>query len=116
MKQVFILLLLTGLMFPSSKDKLISTNGNLSENNDYQKARRAEILFLGHSSEHHPSRKYAPWLATAIFQSGINLTYTENLEDLNIENLNKYDGLVIYANHDFLAPEQEKALQQFLDH
>jgi putative membrane-bound dehydrogenase-like protein len=114
MKQIFILLLLTGVIFQSCKDKLITTGGNLSENNNSQKARRAEILFLGHSSEHHPSRKYAPWLATALFQNGINLTYTESLEDLNTDNLNKYDGLVIYANHDFLAPEQEKALQQFL--
>ncbi|MEX2594861.1 MAG: PVC-type heme-binding CxxCH protein [Anditalea sp.] len=115
MKQAFILLILTGMLFHSCKDKLITTSGNLSENNDYQKGRRAELLFLGHASDHHPSRKYAPWLATSVFKSGINITYTENLEDLNPENLNKYDALVIYANHDYLAPEQESALKEFLD-
>lgn len=77
--------------------------------------RRAEILFLGHSSQHHDSRRYAPWLATAVFESGINLTYTESLEDINKENLSKYDGLVIYANHDFLSLDQEMAMRDFVE-
>lgn len=115
MKQIFILLLLSGIVLQSCKDQLITTSSNISENKDYEKGRRAEILFLGHDSEHHDSGKYAPWLATSIFSSGINLTYTESLEDLNPENLSKYDGLVIYANHDYLAPEQEKALKGFLE-
>ncbi len=87
----------------------------MDNDNSQAGARRAEILFLGHESEHHPSRRYAPWLATAMFNSGINLTYTESLEDLNANNLGKYDGLVIYANHDELAPAQEKALQEFVE-
>jgi putative membrane-bound dehydrogenase-like protein len=78
-------------------------------------AKRAEILFLGHSSEHHDSGKYAPWLATSLFNSGINLTYSEDLKDLNKETLEKYDGLVIYANHEYLAPDQEKALKDFVN-
>lgn len=77
--------------------------------------RRAEVLFLGHASEHHNSRLYAPWLATALFESGINITYTEELEDLNKENLAKYDGLVIYANHDVLSKEQEAAMKNFVE-
>jgi len=77
--------------------------------------RRAEVLFLGHASEHHNSRLYAPWLATALFESGINITYTENLEDLNKETLSKYDGLVIYANHDVLSKEQEAAMKNFVE-
>uniref|UniRef100_UPI000B83C026 PVC-type heme-binding CxxCH protein n=1 Tax=Algoriphagus locisalis TaxID=305507 RepID=UPI000B83C026 len=77
--------------------------------------RRAEVLFLGHVSEHHNSRLYAPWLATALFASGINITYTEKLEDLNKENLSKYDGLVIYANHDVLSKEQEAAMKSFVE-
>lgn len=83
--------------------------------NPDKKPRRAEVLFLGHASEHHNSRLYAPWLATALFASGINITYTENLEDLNKENLSKYDGLVIYANHDVLSKEQETAMKNFVE-
>jgi putative membrane-bound dehydrogenase-like protein len=112
-----IFLLIAGLLFNSCAEKshLTSHAGSQEKQEKQTATRRAEILFLGHASEHHPSRKYAPWLATAIFKSGINLTYTEQLEDLNVENLSKYDGLVIYANHDQLAPEQENALKKFLD-
>jgi len=77
--------------------------------------RRAELLFLGHASEHHDSGRFAPWLATAIFTSGINLTYTETTEDLTPENLNKFDGLVIYANHEYLSPDQEAAMKAFVE-
>lgn len=77
--------------------------------------RRAEVLFLGHKSEHHHSDKYAPWLAIRLFQDGINLTYTTSLDDLNEENLAKYDGLIIYANHDSISSSQESALKNFVE-
>jgi uncharacterized protein len=78
-------------------------------------ARRAEVLFLGHNSKHHDSGKYAPWLAIKLFQSGINMTYTVDLNDINPENLAKYDGLIIYANHDVLSPTQEAAMKEFVE-
>src|SRR5690606_18887959 len=76
--------------------------------------RRAEVLFLGHASKHHDSGKYAPWLAIAMFKQGINLTYTTTPDDLNEENLAKYDGLIIYANHEVITPSQEGALRDFV--
>lgn len=79
------------------------------------KPRRAEVLFLGHNSKHHDANKYAPWLAIKLFKSGINMTYTVNLNDLNPENLSKYDGLIIYANHDSLSTSQESALKGFVE-
>ncbi|TDE16758.1 PVC-type heme-binding CxxCH protein [Dyadobacter psychrotolerans] len=77
--------------------------------------RRAEILFLGHTSKHHDSGKYAPWLGIKLFRSGINMSYTTDINDLNTENLNKYDGLIIYANHDSLPPAQENAMKAFVE-
>jgi len=76
--------------------------------------RRIELLFLGHASEHHNSRAYLPILASALTQSGINLTYTEDVQDLNKENLSLYDGVVIYANHEGRHPDQEDALMEFV--
>lgn len=110
-------LLLASLLFNACAEKshLTSQSSTFETKTEATKSRRAEALFLGHASDHHPSRKYAPWLATAVFASGINITYTEELADLNPDNLDKYDGLVIYANHDYLAPEQENALKEFLD-
>ena len=77
--------------------------------------RRGEVLFLGNTSKHHDSGKYAPWLAISLFKQGINLAYTVDLNDLNTENLSHYDGLIIYANHDNLAPAQEQAMKEFVE-
>jgi len=106
-------LIVIGLL-ANSCTKLSSskTPGNLSSENA---PRRIEVLFLGHQSEHHNSNKYAPGLATALFSRGINITYTTNPADLNADNLKKYDGLVIYANHEEIKPEQDKALTEFVE-
>ncbi len=76
---------------------------------------RIEILFLGHDSEHHNSEKFIPMLAMPLFQKGINITYTEETQDLNPENLEKYDGLMIYANQTRLEPDQEAAMKAFVE-
>ncbi len=103
----FILLLITAItLFYScgKKDNFLS----MSE------PRRVEILVLGHESEHHNSEKLMMYLGTPLFQKGINLTYTTDLNDLNEVKLNNYDGLMIYANHDEIGPEQEKALKEYV--
>lgn len=76
--------------------------------------RRLEILFLGHSSEHHNSGQFAGILSKAFFKDGINISYTTEIDDLNTENLDKYDGLILYANYDTIQPAQEKALLDFV--
>ena len=95
-----------------SSKSLINTN---SSSKKIVNERRAEVLFLGNSGKHHDSGKYAPWLSIAAFKEGINITYTTDLNDLNIENLNKYDGLVIYANHEKISESQEAALKGFVE-
>src|SRR5690554_6996060 len=77
--------------------------------------RRVEILFLGHDSQHHDSEKLMPLLAMPLFQKGISLTYTSDPNDLNTETLNKYDGIMIYANHDEIQPQQEAALKKYVE-
>ena len=56
-----------------------------------------------------------PLLASTLSKEGINFTYTNNPDDLNAANLDKYDGLMIYANHEKITPEQEKALLGFVE-
>ncbi|WPP51674.1 PVC-type heme-binding CxxCH protein [Catalinimonas niigatensis] len=74
-----------------------------------------QILFLGHDSEHHNSEVFMPMLAAPLFRKGINLTYTEDQSDLNDETLSKYDGLIIYANHEDITSSQEEALLDFIE-
>ena len=76
--------------------------------------RRVEILVLGHDSEHHNSEKLMMYLSTPLFQKGINLTYTSDVNDLNEDVLYNYDGLMIYANHDSISPAQEAALKEYV--
>ena len=76
--------------------------------------RKIDILFLGHNSEHHNSALYMPMLASALATEGIQLTYTDNPDDLNSANLAQYDGLLLYANHDSITAPQEAALLEFV--
>ena len=77
------------------------------------KGRRIEVLFLGDHG-HHNSAERAPQIMAALGPKGINFTYTDDLNDLNPETLNKYDALMLYANWDSIAPQQAKALLDYV--
>lgn len=93
---------------------LLAIGCGSAENSDDQ-PRKIEVLFLGHDSEHHNSEAYAPILASALADDGINFTYTEDPGDLNNETLAKYDALLLYANHDSITTSQEQALFDFVE-
>ena len=76
--------------------------------------RRLEILFLGHTSQHHNSEQLVDILAKEYFKSGLNFTYTANPDDLNETTLRHYDALLLYANYDSISKSQETALLQFV--
>lgn len=116
MKKISFLFFICCFLFNSCANRsLIKGNNPAKANTNLKAPKRAEVLFLGHQSKHHDSGKYAPWLAIELFKGGVNLTYTTSLDDLNAENLQKYDGLIIYANHDSISPSQESALKDFLE-
>jgi putative membrane-bound dehydrogenase-like protein len=72
-----------------------------------------KLLFLGDSGHHRPADRFKQ-LQPAMKERGIELTYTDKLDDLNSETLGKYAGLVIYANQEKISPEQEKALLDYV--
>jgi len=90
---------------------LLFTNASHKTNST---ARRLEILFLGHSSKHHDSEKLADIFSKEFFKDGLNITYSVNPDDLNETNLDKYDGLIVYANYDSITSPQEKALLNYV--
>ena len=71
------------------------------------------VLFLGDKGPHRPADRY-PQLAPVLTGRGIEMTYTENVSDLNAGTLGKYDALVIYANTTQIGKDQEKALLDFV--
>src|SRR3546814_10852861 len=76
--------------------------------------RRLELFFLGHASKHHDSELLAGILAQEYFPEGINITYSTDPEDLTRKDLQRYDGLILYANHDSISPTQAKGLLDYV--
>ena len=116
MKKIFFLLLFTSLLFNSVANKVSLLIGDSKKSAIRQQIpRRAEVLFLGSTGTLHNSSKLSPLLSLSLFKSGINITYTVDTNDLNAENLSKYDGLIIYANYNTISPAKEKALKDFVE-
>src|SRR4051812_44853222 len=74
---------------------------------------RLKLLFLGDNGHHQPADRFKQ-LQPALAPRGIDLTYTDKVADLNPQTLAQYDGLVIYANTTAIAPDQEKALVDYV--
>ena len=62
------------------------------------------VLFLGDNAGHRPTNRFA-LMQPALASRGIDLTYTDKLDDLSATNLARYDALVIYANHTRISPD-----------
>lgn len=77
-------------------------------------AQRIEVLFLGDSRGHVPAERF-PQMLQALGARGINLTYTDNPDDMNPGTLKKYDALLVFANIDTISPPQEAALLEYVN-
>jgi len=75
--------------------------------------RRVKVLFLGDNGHHQPLVR-ARQVYSTLGRDGIDITYTDRLEDLTPENLGRYDALLVYANIERIAPEQEKAILDYV--
>jgi len=71
------------------------------------------VLFLGDRAGHRPADRFAI-IQPALTPHNIEFTYTEAMTNLNSENLAKFDVLCIYANTTRIAPDQEKAMMDFV--
>src|SRR5437773_3235962 len=72
-----------------------------------------KLLFLGDNGHHQPAARFAQ-LQPVMKERGIELTYSDRVEDLNGATLGKYDGLMVYANTTRISPEQEQALLDYV--
>ncbi len=83
--------------------------------------RRIEVLFLGAPTANHPAHdpieRYGV-IRKHLGTAGINFTYTEDLADLNPEELGRYDALLMYANWEQngpMDPAAESALLGYVE-
>ena len=75
--------------------------------------RPLKVLFLGDKGHHRPADRAAQ-LLPVLHDRGIEVTYSERLDDLNPRTLAGYDALLVYANIDDIGPAQEKALLDYV--
>ena len=76
------------------------------------------VLFLGqHDNELHNSDEYFPILSSALGRDAIYFDYITDVEEAlgNHEYLNMFDVLLLYANHDTIAPHQWRNLKNFVE-
>ena len=77
--------------------------------------RPLKILLLGQDQRHHNSAALYQVIAPPLARKGIQITHVNTpAEALVAETLANYDALMLYANHTKIAPEQEKALLDFV--
>ncbi len=73
-----------------------------------------KVLLLGDSGFHKPSEFYRT-LVEPLGNESIELQYTEELKDINSDNLKQFAGLMIFANIERITPEAEAALLEYVD-
>jgi putative membrane-bound dehydrogenase-like protein len=77
-------------------------------------AERIKALWLGDKGHHQPAARLGEILP-ALTKAGIDVAYTDDMADINIQHLSSYDILIIYANQERISPEQEEALLRFVE-
>src|SRR6188474_1224245 len=86
---------------------VLVAGGTLVAAHSVRAASTLRVLFLGDTGHHRPADRFKQ-LQPVLARKGIELEYTENLDDLNPAKLAGYDVLAIFANWTHIAPEQER--------
>ena len=81
-----------------------------------QEGRRIEVLFLGSENKHgHDPIARFRVIRKALGPKGVNLTYSATLDALTSADLVHYDVLLLFANHDIIAKDEQDALIRFVE-
>lgn len=72
-----------------------------------------QVLFLGDKGHHVPKQRYDQ-IVPAMKRRGIAMEYTESLGDMRLENLKRYDALVLYANIDQIDDAAEQGILSYV--
>ncbi|HEX4000391.1 MAG TPA: PVC-type heme-binding CxxCH protein [Pirellulales bacterium] len=78
-------------------------------------AGRIHVLLLGDRTGHHRPEVFAKVISAALGPMGIDLTFTQNIHDLNADKLNHFDCLAIYGDSGDLPPAEERAMIDYVE-
>lgn len=77
---------------------------------DHENTDRLNVLFIGDDGDHEPTVRLRD-IARPMLDRGIELFYSGDLSDMNLENMRKFDAVLFYANfHAPGYPETDPAL------
>jgi putative membrane-bound dehydrogenase-like protein len=74
---------------------------------------RLRVLFLGDNGHHRPTQR-AQQLLAPLATNGVDLFYTDERDDLNDAELDRYHALILYNNHLIISRPQLDALLRFV--
>src|SRR5262245_31571941 len=77
------------------------------------KPKPIKVLFLGDNKHHRPHDRFRQ-IQPVLAARGIDVEYTDRVDALNPKTLAGFDALIIYANHETITAEQEKALLDYV--
>jgi putative membrane-bound dehydrogenase-like protein len=86
----------------------------LGEPSKAQEPAKLSVLLLGDKGHHRPA-DFAKVLTPVFAKVGIDVTYTDKVEDLTAENLAKYDAVAIFRDSGDLPVKNETALLDFIE-
>ena len=66
------------------------------------------VLFLGDHGHHQPADR-AQQIISALYATGVDIFYTDEVEAVNLENMRHFDAVVFYANYMEMTEAQEQA-------
>jgi uncharacterized protein len=72
-----------------------------------------QLLFMGDNGHHRPEARFQE-LAPALADRGIELKYTDRMEDLNADTLKQFDGVLLYANIDRITDAQANVVLDYV--
>lgn len=72
-----------------------------------------KLLFLGDEGHHRPAERFRQ-LVGPMAERKIELFYSDKATALNPKTLERYDGIIVFANIDTITPDQETALLDFV--
>ena len=79
----------------------------------HAQAAELKLLFMGDNGHHRPSERFQE-LAPVLEQRGIEMKYTDRMEDLTPDVLREFDGLVLFANIDRIEDAQATAVLEYV--
>ena len=84
-----------------------------TSNTQSPSAQRLRVLFLGDNGHHRPTQR-AKDITPVLAARGIDLFYTDDRDDLNDSELDRYHAVMLYNNHMTVSPAQIASLTRFV--